>query len=261
MLQALLFIIPNHLIELSIAHGESLRYNIFVPRYSKQLIETIHKLRSEGKTYGEIQQSIHMRIPKSSLSWQCQNVILPKNYQERIKMINATSLTKGRMIGTEINRLKREQFFQLIQKINIPIAQKVQNLSIGKIALAMLCLGEASKYNPKTGRTFSLGNSDPRIIIIFLRLLKKCFPFDINKLRATVQCRADQDAIALKNFWQKTTGIPEHLFYKPLIDPRTKGKPTKKPNYHGVLRIDYLNTKVQLELESLSDLIYNELHS
>ena len=248
-------------IELYIAHGEILEYNIFVARYPKQLIDTIRRLRSEGKTYGEIQQSIHIRIPKSSLSWQCKNVILPKNYQERINMLNTTSLTKGRMIGAEINRLKRERFFQLIQKINTPIAKRVRDVSIGKIAIAMLCLGEASKYNPKTRRAFSLGNSDPRIIIIFLQLLKKCFPFHIEKLRATVQCRADQDAITLKNFWQKTTRIPEHLFYKPLIDPRTKGKPTKKANYHGVLRIDYFDTKVQLELESLSDLIYNELHS
>ena len=232
-----------------------------MPRYPKQLIKTIQKLRSEGKTYGEIQTILHLRIPKSSLSWQCKNVILPKSYQERINALNTTSLTKGRMIGAEINRLKREHFFQLVQKINTPVAEMVKERLIGKIALAMLCLGEASKYNPKTRRTFYLGNSDPRIIIIFLQLLKECFPFHIEKVRATVQCRADQDTIALKNFWQKTTGIPKHLFYKPLIDPRTKGKPTKKANYHGVLRVDYLDTKVQLELESLSDLIYNELRS
>jgi len=232
-----------------------------VPRYPKQLIRTIQRLRSEGKTYGEIQKILHLRIPKSSLSWQCKNVILPKSYQERIDVLNAISLTKGRIIGAEINRLKREQFFQLILKNNTPVAKMIKDKLIGKIALAMLCLGEASKYNPKTKKTFYLGNSDPKIIIIFLQLLKKCFPFHIEKIRATVQCRADQDTIALKNFWQKTTGIPEHLFYKPLIDPRTKGKPTKKTNYHGVLRVDYFDTKVQLELESLSDLIYNELHS
>ena len=232
-----------------------------MPRYPQQLIKTIQKLRSEGKTYGEIQTILRLHIPKSTLSWQCKNVILPENYQERINTLNTTSLTKGRIIGTEINRLKREQFFQLIQKINSPIAKMAKEKPIGKIALAMLCLGEASKYKPKKRSTFYLGNSDPRIIIIFLQLLKKCYPFCIEKIRATVQCRADQDAIALKNFWQKTTGIPEHLFYKPLIDPRTKGKPTKKANYHGVLRVDFFDTKVQLELESLSDLIYNELRS
>ena len=165
------------------------------------------------------------------------------------------------MIGAELNRIKREHFFQSIQKINAPIAKTVQDIYIGKIALAMLCLGEASKYKSGARHAFSLGNSDPRIIIIFLKLLKQCFPFDNNKIRATVQCRADQDTVKLTQFWQEKTKIPIHLFYKPLIDPRTIGKPTKKSNYHGVLRIDYFDTKVQLELESLADLIYNELHS
>jgi len=232
-----------------------------MPRYPKQLIKTIQKLRSEGKTYGEIQAILHLRIPKSSLSWQCKNVSLPPEYAKRMELFNSTTLAKGRKMALEMNKIKREKFLQQLQENNVGIARKVHDLPTGKIALAMLCLGEASKYNPKTRRTFYLGNSDPRIIIIFLQLLKKCFPFHIEKIRATVQCRADQDTNALKNFWQKTTGIPEHLFYKPLIDPRTKGKPTKKAKYHGVLRIDYFDTKVQLELECISDLIYNELHS
>jgi hypothetical protein len=230
-------------------------------RYPKDLINRIQKLRSEGKTYGEIQLILNIHIPKSSLSWQCKDVKLPKGYQERINNLNLQGLAKGRQIATEINKIKREEFFKLIQQRNTPIAESIHSMNTAKIALAMLCLGEASKYNPKTRRLFSLGNTDPRIILLFLELLQRCFPFDIEKIRATVQCRADQNPEALKDYWLKVTHIPARLFYKPLIDPRTKGKPTKKPNYHGVLRIDYFDTKVQLELESLSDLVYNQVQS
>ncbi len=216
-------------------------------------------LRSLGKTYGEICQILGINIPKSSLSWQCKNAVLPKEYTDRVKNLNLVSLAKARRMGMEMNKYKREQFFQRIREINGPIAKTVHAHETGKIALAMLCLGEASKHNPKTGRTFSLGSSDPRIVILFLRLLKQCFSFDGEKIRATVQCRADQDPDVLKAHWQEITGIPSRLFYKPLIDPRTVGKPTKKPGYNGVLRIDYFDTKVQLELESLADLVYNEL--
>ncbi len=104
-----------------------------------------------------------------------------------------------------------------------------------------------------------MGNSDPRIIILFLNLLKHCFPFDPEKVRCTVQCRADQDIPALEAYWQKVTGIPQKYFYKSRIDLRTVGKPTLKPGYKGVLKVDYLNRKVQLELESLADLIYNRV--
>lgn len=122
----------------------------------------------------------------------------------------------------------------------------------------MLCLGEASKY--KASKSFSLGNSDPRIIYIFLSLLKKCFDFNIEKVRCTVQCRADQNIKDLEQYWIKETGVPKRLFYKTRIDPRTIGKPTKKKDYKGVLRVNYIDTRVQLELESLANLIYNQLN-
>lgn len=230
-------------------------------RYPLALIHRIQQLRSYGKTYGEIQKVIGFAIPKSSLSYICDGVSLPKEYASRIKALNIQSLDKGRRVAVEINKIRREHFFKTIEKHNISIAKKINNTNVGKIALAMLCLGEASKYSPGKTRSFSLGNSDKRITLLFLRLLRQCFPFDKEKVRATVQCRADQNVPMLEAYWQQETGIPKRLFYKALIDPRTKGKPTKKPNYKGVLRVDYFDTKVQLELECLADLIYNEVCS
>ena len=229
--------------------------------YPSLLISQIRNLRSKGNTYGEIQKTINIKIPKSSLSYICQGVQLPKEYTSRIKTLNMLSLDKGRRIAIEINKIKRDHFFHTIAKRNTPIAQSIENSNIGRIALAMLCLGEASKYKPKKSRSFSLGNSDKRIILLFLGLLRQCFSFDIEKVRATVQCRADQDIPSLEAYWRQETSIPKRLFYKALIDPRTKGKPTINPDYHGVLRIDYFDTKVQLELECLANLIYNKIRT
>ena len=122
----------------------------------------------------------------------------------------------------------------------------------------MLCLGEASKYKSKN-TAFNLGSSDQRIIIIFISLLKTCFDFKLEKIRCTVQCRADQNVESLEKYWIGITGIPKRLFYKAQIDPRTINKLTKNKDYKGVLRVNYLDTRVQLELESLSQLIYNKL--
>jgi hypothetical protein len=228
-------------------------------RYSSETIDQITKLRSQGNTYGEIRNLLKISIPKSSLSYICRHVDLPKEYQLRIKEMNNIALDKGRRIALAINRIKREKFFEHLNFINKPVAYKILDQNIGKIALAMLCLGEASKYNVKKRRSFNLGNSDPRIIILFLGLLRLCYPFNITKVRATVQCRADQNVTELKRYWQMITGIPDRLFYKSLVDPRTIGKPTKQKNYHGVLRIDYFDTKIQLDLESLADLTYNQI--
>ncbi len=84
-------------------------------------------------------------------------------------------------------------------------------------------------------------------------------------------CRDGQNTQELESFWQNATKIPKNKFYKTRIDARTKGKPTtagepttagrpaKKPNYKGVLRIDYFDSQVRTELESLARLVYEQL--
>ncbi len=174
--------------------------------------------------------------------------------------MNIKNLGKARTIGVAMNKMKREEFLDKVEKINTPVANEIFHSSTAKTALAMLCLGEASKYNNgKSKSGFCLGNSDHRIITLFLELLKLCFDFRIEKVRCTVQCRADQDISALETYWQQITHISPKYFYKARIDPRTLGKPTTKKDYKGVLRIDYLDRKVQIELESFADLIYNRI--
>lgn len=228
-----------------------------MPRHPKDLIDKIRKLRSVGKTYGEIRQIVKLAIPKSTLSDMCKKVKLPEEYEKRIAQLNLQNLSKAQRVARGMNKIKREEFFKKLEKLNIPIAERISDKGIAKIALAMLCLGEASKYNPKGSRSFSLGNSDPRIILLFLKLLEYCFDFDQEKVRCTVQCRADQNIKELEDYWIKITKIPVRLFYKTRIDPRTIGKPTKKLNYKGVLKINYFDVKVQHDLEFLVDLVYN----
>ena len=229
-------------------------------RYDKALIGQAIKLRSEGQTYAEIRHALNLKIPKGTFHSWFKNIVLPKDYYSKISKLNRIHLKKARLIAIERNRVKRKIFLSDLDKINLSIANLIYNPKTAKIALAMLCLGEARKYNSKTS-SFYLGSSDPRIIIIFLASLKICFDFKLEKVRCTVQCRADQNIEELEKYWIGITKIPKSLFYKAQIDPRTIGKSTKKINYKGVLRIDYLDTKVQLELESLSKLIYNKLHN
>jgi len=227
--------------------------------YNKLLIQKAIKLRSEGLTYGEIRSALNLEIPKGTLHSWFRDVVLPKSYCNKVSKLNLEHLKEARVVATEANKIKRQAFLSQLDKINKPIADLINTYEPAKIALAMLCLGEASKY--KATKSFNLGSSDPRIIVIFLALLKICFDFNPEKVRCTVQCRADQNIEELEQFWQQVTGVPKRLFYKAQIDPRTVGKPTRKLDYKGVLRVDYLDTKVQLELESLSDLIYNRIRN
>lgn len=226
-------------------------------KHSKGLVEKIRKLRSKGKTYGEINRTLHTNVAKSSLHWICKNTPLPVEYQEKITKLNIQNLGIARATSIAIRQAKREKILKQVKQINTPIAPRIQEMNTAKIALAFLCLGEASKSTNR--HTFSLGSANPKIVTLFIELLDKCFHINRQKIRCTVQCRADQNALQLIRFWAGHTGIPVSQFYKSQIDKRTIGKPTRKSNYHGVLNVYYADKKIQLELESLADLVYNHV--
>jgi hypothetical protein len=223
--------------------------------HSVHLREKVRAYRAEGKTYSEIKTLIGIHLPKSTLSLWCKDVTLPATHTNRISELVAHTIQKARAVRALMQKERKEKRRLYLEQLNSQISRRMENEEVAKIALSMLCLGEASKSDK--GMSFCLGNSDPRIINLFLSLLKKCFDFDMEKVRCTVQCRADQEVSELERYWSETTGVPPRLFYKARIDPRTIGKPTRKTDYKGVLRVDYLDRSVQLDLESLADMIYN----
>jgi len=74
----------------------------------------------------------------------------------------------------------------------------LKDIDVAKVALITLYLGEGSKNSARSSLTF--GNSDPKVIDLFLTLVRKCYKIDETKFRCTIQCRADQDIKALENF-------------------------------------------------------------
>lgn len=212
--------------------------------------QKVIELRQKGKTYGEIQSDLGITIPKGTLSYWCKKIVLPPEYKERVSRLMAEGLNKSRASALARKQQIREENQELLIKKHQHIGKVFENKQVALVALAMLCLGEGSKNSD-----LYLGNSDPRIIKLFISLLKKCFVFDIEKVRCTVQCRADQNIQELENYWSRVSGIPKRLFYKTRVDPRTLGKKTTRSGYMGVLRVDYMNREVQKTLMVLYNLL------
>ena len=205
-------------------------------------------------TYAEIQQTLKMKIPKSSLSLWCRNVKLPDDYKDKMVGQNLISLKKARDLAVIAKRNLKEDNLKNIQKKNSHLGNFLKNPEVGKIILAMIYVCEGSK---NSCQSITLGNSDSGIIKTFLHLLRFCYIIDERKFRCTVQCRADQGIEELENFWSQTTKIPLDQFYKAQIDKRTIGKPSKRVDYHGVCRIDYFSAAVSLELQQIAKIIYS----
>jgi len=217
-----------------------------------ELKQKILNLRSAGNTYFEINHTLNINIPKASLSYICKDVVLPKDYKNKIKLLNKKSLDLARQKAYSIRDEKKQKMFKRLYKENLNLKKILANKNVTKVLLSSLYLAEGAK-TPKGSIMF--GNSDPRIITFFLSLLRTAYKTDENKFRCTLQCRADQNVKSLEKFWSNITNIPLNLFYKAQIDKRSLGKRTLKKEYKGVCRIDYFSAELFHELMTIGKII------
>ena len=205
-----------------------------------KLKNKVLELRSKGYTFGEINTALRSRLSKSTISYWCKEIAMDKKSSMRIREIARGNLVVARQKALVVNKIKRAKYLADIYKRNRGAKDVFKNKMVAKISLAILYLAEGGK----SCGSVMLGNSDPGIIKLFLRLLNDVYIIDRSKLRCTLQCRADQDVEKLQKFWSKVTNIPLSSFYKVRIDPRTVGKHTIKKDYKGVCRIDYLSMDI-----------------
>lgn len=207
------------------------------------------RLRQAGRTYGEI--SLTLGTPRGTLSGWLKDVALSSSAQRRLdeeKSVRNQTSRKAAVSGT---KRRRAEYLDGLVATNAHLANDLSNPNVAKITLATLYLCEGTKNRD----CVTFGNSDPRIIALFLHLLRQSYPIIESKFRCTVQCRADQDIPALETFWSQTTGIRSSQFYKARIDPRSKDQTSKKPKYKGVCRIDYLSANVFNDVTTVANVI------
>lgn len=111
----------------------------------------------------------------------------------------------------------------------------------------MLYLGEGFKKVPQTG----LGNADPVVLKVFVRILQICYSISPEDLSCQLHLRSDQSALREKRYWSKELGIPINRFKFVNFDSRTKGSKTYK-DYHGVCAVRVRDIAIQRKLVSIA---------
>jgi len=113
-----------------------------------------------------------------------------------------------------------------------------------KIAGVMLYWGEGSQWAGE--KIVDFANSNPEMIIIFLKFLRKICGINESKLRAYLYCYNNQNIQKTLNYWSKITNIPKNQFTKPYIrKDYQKSKINKMKN--GLIHVRY-NDKKLLDL-------------
>lgn len=201
------------------------------------------KLRHQGRTREEINKLLSLEISKSTFSYWTRNLPLSSRAKQTLALRRIRNL-KHAQKAARIQKLKQsEEKRALARTCNLPLLTVIEIPETAKIALALLYYAEGTKSGNVT-----FGNSDPEVIAFFLKLFRKCYQVDETKFRCTLQCRADQHIQNLEMFWCKVTQIPLTQFYGARIDPRSIGKPSTKPDYRGVCRVDYFDSSIFTDL-------------
>lgn len=213
--------------------------------------ERARKLRRRGKSFGEIQNIIGLKISKSTLSDWCKDIPLPAAYQKRLEKINYINLRKGRDLAIKRALEERKEFEQSSRNKNKHLLKKIDE-DAGKLLLSALYLGEGAK---RPG-LLMLGNSNVNIIKLFLRLLEFCYGVGKERIKCRISYRKDQDINKLTKYWSREIGIPIQNFYKTIPDPRTNKQRTRKKDYMGVCVVHVLQSSaIHVELEIISEIL------
>lgn len=198
------------------------------------------KLRSQGYSIKEIAKILNIAVGTSSL-W-LKDVKLDKKATSRLK--------KRRILGQyRASQTRRRKSQQLQIAINKQAKKDISKINLNKETLVLLCSllfwGEGSK----TRQYISFINSDPKMINVFITLLRQTYKLDESRFRALIHIHQYHDEKNLKDYWSKITDIPLSQFSKSYKKPNT-GK-RKRENYKGSLRIRYYDHRIAKRLYAI----------
>ena len=213
-------------------------------------------LRRQGISIGKVEDQLG--IARSTLSGWFKTVKLTTFQKKRLELNWRRALIKARAEAVKWHNLQKEvrlkkakiDALETLSKINL------DDNNILELALSIIYLGEGFKRGTST----AIGNSDPKILKFFISAMKRCYDYDVNKVRCELHLRADQDPIKMKKYWARQLNIPLGNFKGVVFDKRTKGKKTYS-YYKGVCVLQCGRVDIQRKMLYLSsgfcDLVAN----
>ena len=202
-------------------------------RLDKDVVKSeAKKLRAKGCTYSQI--TTQLGVPKSTLNNWFRGLPPsphqdPKAYSLRIKNIQ--------QMGARANQVKKEERVVELQR---DVATHLKSFPYGDVnvlggLLAMLYWAEGTKGSA-SGLVFA--NTDPQLALLFITLLRKCFPIDESRVRIRLHLHHYHNENDAKRYWSDLLQVPEEQFGKIYWKERSKTKKFRQ-NFQGICFIIY----------------------
>lgn len=192
------------------------------------------KLRLQGKSYNEIREILN--IPsKGTLSYWFKNLKLTKAAKRRLKQKIAFAREHGLL---KFNR-DRTKAIQLENRIAKEFAKKtIGLLTKRELLLVGTALYWGEGYKRAKYPSFSLSNSDPALISVFMRIIREVFLIPDEKIRAHIQIHPNLRVRETIKFWSKVTYLPPDNFRViKLVSQASKNKRPKNFLPYGTLDV------------------------
>lgn len=102
--------------------------------------------------------------------------------------------------------------------------------------------GEGNKANKNTIR---VGNSDPKLLNVFIKFLQTFFKIKKKDLKFHLHIFTDINKNEALRYWSKQLKIRETQFYKPMVSISGSLGTYRQKSKYGVLTLYYANTKLK----------------
>lgn len=176
-----------------------------------------YKLRARGRSYNEISRLLH--VPKSTLSGWFSGLVLSEEASQRIRTRVQKATEKSIL---KFNRMQTHTAEARAHDTQARGVKEIGRLSQRDILLLGTSLYWAEGYKKpivrngrvRTYHPVRLVNSDPALIVLFLRFLREVCAVPEQKIIASLRLFEHQNDAYLLDFWQKTTKIPSSGFRK-----------------------------------------------
>lgn len=203
-------------------------------RYSDSVKERVRKLRSKGLGLNQISKTSN--VPKSTIRLWISDILLSKEQKSALAKRTLKALQVGRRNAQKANLLRRQH------KENILSMQgqnEIGKLSKKELLIAGIALYWAEGFKNRHEKRLGFCNSDPEMILFYLKWLKEALKIDSKDITARVSLNItyNDKELAIKKHWSKLAGIPLEQFTKTFYQNTLWKKQFSDNNYHGVLRI------------------------
>jgi hypothetical protein len=192
--------------------------------------------RKRGKTYSEILKNIP--VAKSTLSLWLREVGLTVRQKQRITEKRRRAQMKGAN-ARRTDRLKRQSDLMKKSKIEVGHISKRELWLIG-VALYWAEGSKEKTYKPGSRASFS--NSDPKMIVLFIKWLKDCIHTTNDDLMLSIYIHEShaERVNTVRNYWSNSLKLPVS-FFKDVYFKKNKLN-TKRKNvgnlYNGLVRVN-----------------------